>query len=434
MKATLAEFDARLQELVSVRRSLVESVLSGSGSRVPRESVDFFRKMLSDLESLPRSVSGPGDPVPDTESTLHVLTDESGAEVTLDLSYEIGELRRDIVYVESGEAALLRLILPPGSGLREQADRIAAYVATGASFRVWITDRDGTVNNYCGRYRSSIQPAYNAFVLSRFARTCAERSIILSSAPLSNGGLLDVSVVPESYFIFAGSKGREFRDEHGQSGELPIPPDQEVPLRALNRRLTRLVADPDYAVFSKIGSGLQFKFGQTTVARQDIFGSITPDRSRRFLELISSIVEEIDPKREYFRIEDTGKDIEVILTVSEKKSAAGGPQPGRRDFDKGDGVELIDRELELKLAGAPVLVCGDTASDLAMLRETAALTGELSAVFVTKDGGLKDRVRTHCANARFADTPDVLVAALLLAARRRGHHAGSQPSPAPSAG
>ncbi|HUX12975.1 MAG TPA: hypothetical protein VMW87_08085 [Spirochaetia bacterium] len=438
MKATLAEFDARLQQLASVRRGLVHSVLSGSGSRGLQESADILREMLSDFVTLPRPASANRGEAESrgkaAEGTLRVLTESSGEQVTLDLSYEIGELGRDLLYFESGEASLLRQILPSGSGLREQAEAIATYAGEGAAYRAWITDRDGTVNNYCGRYRSSIQPAYNAIVLSGFARDCAERSVILSSAPLANCGLLDVSVVPESQFVFAGSKGREFQDEQGRRGELPIAHDQAGLLDDLNQRLSQLVAEPEYTVFSKIGSGLQFKFGQTTVARQDIFGSIVPARSRRFFELVSSIVAEIDPNGDCFRIEDTGKDIEVILTISAANAAPDGPQSTRRDFDKGDGVVLMDRELDLKLSDAPVLVCGDTDSDIAMLRETAARTRRLSAVFVTTDQGLKDRVRHYCTSARFADTPDVLVAALLLASTRHGHHAGSQPRPAPSAG
>jgi hypothetical protein len=33
-----------------------------------------------------------------------------------------------------------------------------------------ISDRDGTINNYCGRYLSSVQSVYNGVFLTRFAQ------------------------------------------------------------------------------------------------------------------------------------------------------------------------------------------------------------------------------------------------------------------------
>ena len=52
------------------------------------------------------------------------------------------------------------------------------------AFHNLITDRDGTINNYCGRYKSSVQSAYNSIFLSRFATDCCQNSIILTAAPL----------------------------------------------------------------------------------------------------------------------------------------------------------------------------------------------------------------------------------------------------------
>lgn len=52
------------------------------------------------------------------------------------------------------------------------------------SFQNLITDRDGTINNYCGRYKSSIQSAYNSVFLSCFALFCCVNAAILTAAPL----------------------------------------------------------------------------------------------------------------------------------------------------------------------------------------------------------------------------------------------------------
>ena len=56
--------------------------------------------------------------------------------------------------------------------------------ASDACFHNLITDRDGTINNYCDRYKSSIQSAYNSIFLTSFCRTNCTNAVILSAAPL----------------------------------------------------------------------------------------------------------------------------------------------------------------------------------------------------------------------------------------------------------
>lgn len=406
---TLAELDARMADLARARRRIVRTLLSAGD---PADGVALLEGALEALGTARR----------------RRFQTDTGDEIEFDLSYEIGELERDLLLVTEGEDALWETIFADTGGLAVQAARIGGYIGANAPFACWITDRDGTVNNYCGRYRSSVQAAYNAVALMRFASACAGRAVLLSSAPLSNGGLIDVSVLPDGEFVFAGSKGRELRDERGRTRSLPVSAGQAKVLRELNSRLDEMVKDPEYAVFTRIGSGLQHKLGQTTIARQDMFASIEPARSKRFLDRVAGLVESADPDGVHLRIEDTGKDIEIMLTVEEGRETG----RGLRDFDKGDGIAFLDGELELGLTGAPVLVCGDTASDVAMVRQTAARGAHVCTVFVTTDEGLKEQVRSLAPDAEFAENPDVLVAALRKAAA--AYQEGSQPRPGPSAG
>jgi len=216
--------------------------------------------------------------------------------------------------------------------------------------------------------------------------------------------LEDVSAAPQRLFVLAGSKGREYLDRGKRRGRLPVDKAKQKKLDRLNRRLEALLRDPRYQAYALIGSGLQFKFGQTTVARQDIYGSIPQSESREFMSTVQQLIGEIDPADEIFRIEDTGKDIEIILTVE--------GEGGLRDFDKGDGVLFLDGELGLALSRGPNLICGDTSSDIPMASAAAGSSIDTWTIFVTRDEGLKDAVRRVCRHVCFVSEPDVLVTAL----------------------
>jgi hypothetical protein len=389
---TVKEFSEAMRRSREVRFRLSAAVLEG---RKP-EKGDIRRLELirEALEAIP---SGPGG-----RSLSY-----DGKSLGLDLSYEIGELHKDLVYLRQGEEALLRHLesIHPGFAVELEAGRDFLAAAPPA-FDSFVTDRDGTVNNYCGRYYSSIQSVYNAVFLTRFARRRCGRAVILTSAPLESGGLLEISVVPLGVFVLAGSKGREARDEEGRSHRLPIPSEQQAALNRLNHELTRLIRQPEFEVFGLIGSGLQFKFGQSTVAHQDVHGSIPGELSSRFRQSVLAVVESLDPQGNVFRTEDTGKDLEILLTVHEGEGA------GLRDFDKGDGVRYLDRELELGLGRGTSLVCGDTPSDLPMIQAAADAGRRLWSIFVTREAALRERVHAACPRSWFAGEPDVLVALL----------------------
>ncbi|MBN1836341.1 MAG: hypothetical protein JW820_10860, partial [Spirochaetales bacterium] len=212
-------------------------------------------------------------------------------------------------------------------------------------------------------------------------------------------------------FVLAGSKGREALDEEGRRHRLPVPEAQQAALDRLNRGLSRLIARPEFEIFGLIGSGLQLKFGQSTVAHQDVYGSIPETLSRRFREAVEELIVTLDPERQVFRTEDTGKDLEILLTVD--AGAEGGPGGGAlRDFDKADGIRFLDRELGLGLERGPTLVCGDTPSDLPMVETALRAGGETWCIFVSRDAELRRRLGKACPRSWVASQPDVLVALL----------------------
>ncbi|UCF99921.1 MAG: hypothetical protein JSV89_10390 [Spirochaetaceae bacterium] len=399
---TIQQFYRLMKETGEVRRRLVARIMEGR-SAVPPDS----ERLGSYLQALKR--------IPRRHGRYQLSTGLSGSQrsLYLELDYEIDELEKDLVFFQYGEQALLDHLAGLHTGFQEELSGAAQFCRDmSLPLNCLVSDRDGTVNNYCGRYLSSIQSAYNAVFLSRFAEKAVRRAVLLTSAPLSNGGLEELTVSPPGNFILAGSKGREYLDQRGRRGALAIEAGKQEQLQRLNRRLADLLQDPRYRLFDLIGSGLQFKFGQTTVARQDIYGSIPKAESEAFAGVIQRLIREIDPDRLYFRTEDTGKDIEIILTVE--------GESGLKDFDKGDGVLFLDSELGLDLSRGGNLVCGDTASDLPMVSAAAKQSANLWTIFVSRDESLQARLRRICERAHFVSEPDVLVCLLNRMGREMG--------------
>jgi hypothetical protein len=385
---TLKDFYALMAASRNLRRRAVAAIINGE--TVDGDIPASLSNLLDSLEAVPEKEGGKR------------LRLSGGRTISLDMGYEIDETRKDLFYLEEGEAAFLEMLADFHPDFDEHVAR-GRDLLRGVKLDSLVTDRDGTVNNYCARYLTSIQSVYNAVFLTRFARTRVDRPVILTSAPLD--GLVQISVNPDGEFYYAASKGRECLDRDGLVRRLDIPPDKQKAMDALNARLTELTGRPEYEKYTLIGSGLQFKFGQSTVARQDIGGSIDTVESEAFLTTLEALVAELDPDGRNFRIEDTGLDVEIILTVETEAE-------GLKDFDKGDGVKFLDGELGLGLAHGTGLICGDTGSDVPMLEAALSLSPDMRAIFVTRKEDLAKRVTGLTDAALIVPEPDMLVTIL----------------------
>lgn len=384
---TLKDFYTLMAETRQARFTAVGEILDGgTGGDV----VASLKNALADLEAVP------------VEEGRKVLILSGRRTIGLDMAYEINELRKDLLYLERGEDALLEFLSGAHPGF---AERVAAGrdLLAGLDLNTLVTDRDGTINNYCARYLTSIQSVYNAVFFSRFALNRVATPVILTSAPLE--GLVGISVNPEGRIYYAASKGRECLDLEGRVRRLPVPPEKQAAIDTLNVRLAELTSRPEYEKFTLIGSGLQFKFGQTTVARQDIGRSVDEAESDAFMTVLRGLVAELDPGGLFFRIEDTGLDVEIILTVETSGD-------GLKDFDKGDGVRFLNEELDFRMFKGPHLICGDTGSDVPMFEAALELAPDSRAVYVTRNEDLAKRVRGLSANVEIVPEPDMLVTIL----------------------
>ena len=395
---TLKQFADQINNTVPVRKTLTNAHLAGKGT--DKEALENLKETIDALQNIPRN-----------ENRLKLKIDQSGEIMETEADYEINELNKDFYYFREGEKQFINYL----AGLYENFDDQlieGLQFLDGVKITNFITDRDGTVNNYCARYNTSVQSAYNAIFLSHFSYT-VENAVLVTSAPLKNKGVKDISVFPENTFVLAGSKGREYLDRNGREGNFPISQEQQSRLNQLNQKLHALVQEPEYAIFYRIGSGLQIKFGQITIARQDINNTVTKEQSEHFLEKIQSIVKETDPEEKHLAIEDTGLDIEITLTTPLFSSKE------VKDYDKGDGLSFLNESLNLQLDQGNILVCGDTESDIPMLEKCMEFNSQTKAIFVTSDNELINTVSHICPDSIFVDSPDILITLLNQKAKEK---------------
>lgn len=386
----LAEFYKLMEESAALRRGIVDFHLATVGMKGRVEALERIYKQIA---------SAPMD----KEGRLR-LQDDQGEEILLKPDYEMSELEKDLHFFREGEQSFVSYLAQLHPRFGEEVKELLDFLGT-ATFDGFFTDRDGTVNNYCGRYRSSVQSGYNAVFLSRFGRSVQGKPVILTSAPLEHTGIVEMTVIPEDIYLLAGSKGREYRDLYGERRNYPMSGEDTRLMGELNEALESLLDKPENRVFGQIGSSFQRKRGETTVARQDVHGSVPAEESERFKGEIEEIVDTLNSENDRFRIEDTGKDLEILLAPSE----------GAKHFDKGDGIAFLTKEMEMDVSDKELLICGDTESDLPMVQKAIELGAKVTALFVTTDEGLRRGVRATGARSHFVSTPDVLVAGLNLA-------------------
>ena len=346
------------------------------------ETLNHVHKMLSDL---PKIEAG---------GFKARLLLSGRTHIDCDLTYEITELAKDLMMLSRGESEMVeKLVRQKLVGFDAHIEGGLAFLSQNKErFRTWITDRDGTTNNYCGRYNSSVQSIHNSIWITRFALCCG-RAVCITSAPLANPGIVNVSVNYEPAFVYAGSKGKEYIDGTGTRRSFPITEAEQTQMQLLNKKLSELCRRAEYTKFTLVGSGLQLKFAQTTVARQDICGSIKRKDSEAFLERVTQLCEEVAPGG--FEVIDTQLDIEIMPI---KRPAPAGDDATaapaeERGFDKGDGLHWLGEELAQDLSLGPNLITGDTSGDLPMVRESMRQCPDKTyAIFVTEDQGLMKKV------------------------------------------
>ena len=386
---------------ITSRRSLCERAIRGeTDGAVARE----LGEILAEIDSLC-----------EPDGTLRF--DTPGGPISTHVRYERTELRRDALLAAEGFDAIIdetseshggstpvEALRAHGGSTLAEAEMLAESLC-GRRFDRFITDRDGTVNGYCARYATAVQPAWAAHCLTRFVEGCCGRSVMLTAGPLRGPGIVDLSTMPSDAMVLAASKGREYRREDGDEGAQPLPEAGQAALERFTSAVTALHAEERYRIFAYVGSGLQVKHGMVAVGYQDTAATVPRELAAEYHRRLEEAIGESDPERTLLGVEDTGREMEVAL-----REGTG----GRHGFDKGDGIEWLDTALRLELAGRRVLICGDTSSDVPMVERAAALGARVTAIFAGGDKTVRERVGAQSEEAYFVESYEALLLGLYM--------------------
>uniref|UniRef100_A0A0K0E6E6 alpha,alpha-trehalose-phosphate synthase (UDP-forming) n=1 Tax=Strongyloides stercoralis TaxID=6248 RepID=A0A0K0E6E6_STRER len=416
---TLSDFYVLMEKSCKLRRQIVENILKGIALKS-----HFDISLKNAKETLEKSSVDEHFLLLKTES---ISMDGSCVIAKLDIKDQLDEFNKDIEFlrfiqsdnvnnVEEFVATLSKYHPISDEAFEEEVSNAVDILTEGDHFDHFFTDRDGTLKSYCCSYASSIQPAYSAVIQAQFARRCAQFCAIVTTAPLLNIGILNVSTMPEGYYVYGASGGREwYMNPSVQFKDSKIGHDELELLDSVFEKLEKITELPEYEHLKWIGSGIQKHYGHITIACQDKNESISDSSSQKLLEFVQNIVNEIDP------IEET-----LVATMDNIREIKICIKSDNCDviFNKGNGIMLIKEKMGLKLHKGNILVCGDAMTDLPMLEEVLKISPKnVYTIWVTTNESLKSKVAELCKKYgtefyTFVSCPTVLLAAMAHATVR----------------
>jgi len=390
---SLNDLTRLMAHVADLRRAAVAAVMAGRP--IPEDAPAQLAHALTELHK--------------AVGRDHVVELIRGDDVSLrlNLAEEIRQLENDAVYLEDGREALLKRLGKHRSGLRDAVRRGLKIIA-GESVNALLCDCDALFRPASQRLRTAVQPAWNAVAACRFAMARCRKPVLWSEAPLTGPGIVERATVPPHTFAYAASLGRQWQDADGNQGQAPLSPEKTALLDAINERLAALMADPAWLAFTYVGAGLQFRRGETSIARQDPADSINEDASRALLEHVHDVVDAVDPERRHFRVGDDGRDITVTPTAANRDLW--------NDFSPAEGLRNLDDALALDLGHGPHLVCCAGPQGVALLAAMAQFSADLRAILVTDRDDLAQRAAEICPRTVVVRHPDAVAAILSAAA------------------
>uniref|UniRef100_A0AC35U6A1 T6PP_N domain-containing protein n=1 Tax=Rhabditophanes sp. KR3021 TaxID=114890 RepID=A0AC35U6A1_9BILA len=420
---TLSDFYTLMDKTCKTRRLIVENVLKGIAMKSHYEV-----SLRNAKESLLKScLDGDTTLEVNIDNEFNTETMDSPAKAHLKIADQIEELSKDIEFlsfvqsqdvknVEFFVETLVKYHPISDDAFEQELNSACELLASGDHYDFFFTDRDGTLKSYSCSYASSIQPAYSGVIQAQFARRCAQFCAIVTSSPLLNTGILNVSTMPEGYFIYGASAGREwymnpsiqFKDSKISANEL------ELIDNVFEKIEDDLLTLPEYNHLKWIGSGIQKHYGHITIACQDGDENVTKQRTLKLFEIVKNIVLEVDPTEVSLVVVDNLSEIKIFIREDSSDTI----------FNKGDGILLIQQKMGLKLHKGKILICGDAATDLPMLEVCLKISpANVYTIWVTQDENLKKQVLELCKlhnnkHYSFVSCPTVLLSAMAHATVR----------------
>ena len=150
---TIKDFYQEMNSLKKTRELILNLLIQDK--KPPKKLIDSLNSHLKRLKSIKK------------ENGNFILVSNQ-INLSFKLYYEISELEKDIIFLKKGEKALLEYFKKIHKNFKKQSQKLINYIKN-QKIDLLITDRDGTINNYCETYLSSIQSVYNAFIIYIFS-------------------------------------------------------------------------------------------------------------------------------------------------------------------------------------------------------------------------------------------------------------------------
>uniref|UniRef100_A0A0R3RWV2 T6PP_N domain-containing protein n=1 Tax=Elaeophora elaphi TaxID=1147741 RepID=A0A0R3RWV2_9BILA len=273
---------------------------------------------------------------------------------------------------------------------------------------IFVTDWDGTMKDYCSQYATNLQPVYSAVGMTRFAACFTRISAVLTAGPLRGPGILDLTAMPiDGPVMFSGSWGREW----WLSGKRVVHEDGITDegfsaLQRLDDEMKDLLHSSDYAPFALVGSGVQRKVDRLTLGVQTVCHHVTSELSNRYQMAVKERMHRVDPNSQVL-VFDPSTELEVEVVAHNSGII----------WNKANGVDRLIKSLGDSLrAPGKVLVCGDTMSDIPMVRQAAKENPNgIFTIFVGAKVSLREEVKEVVGDESrccFVSCPDVIHAAM----------------------
>ncbi|VDK89199.1 unnamed protein product, partial [Onchocerca ochengi] len=273
---------------------------------------------------------------------------------------------------------------------------------------IFITDWDGTMKDYCSQYATNLQPVYSAVGITRFADHFTRICAVLTAGPLRGPGILDLTAMPiDGPVMFSGSWGREW----WLSGKRVVHEDGITDagfnaLQRLDEEMRDLLHSSDYAPFALVGSGVQRKVDRLTFGVQTVCHHVTSELSDKYQMAIKERMHRVDPNSQIL-VFDPSTELEVEVVAHNSGIV----------WNKADGVDRLIKSLGDSLnTPGKVLICGDTLSDMPMIRQAAKQNPDgVMAIFVGTKMSLREEVKQIVGDESrccFVSCPDVIHAAM----------------------
>jgi len=389
---TLDDFYSIMHQTRTVRRKMVASILEGSPLRSQcalslknaKDSLEMSLQLKPNANLLLLKVS----PTSSSATALIDVSDEI-KELDLDLSFLkliVNNDESDDITAFTNELARYHPV--SCERFQDELTEIIRRIPLTDHFNFFLAPRDGVLKSFAGSFISAVQPCYSAVIQAIFAHRCTQYAAIITSAPLINIGIIDVTVMPDSYYCYGASNGRNWYIDASKKFKDMSMKDNELGfLDTVHARIRELTQLQQYNQFGYIGSGIQKHYGSVTVARQDMAHTIDKADSEEWRDKIFAIVKELDPNELMLHCEDSDLDIKITL-----RTGITGKQ-----FTKGDGLNLFISEMGLDLSEGKILICGCSETDLTLLEQALANNPQNTyTIWVTSKESLCNEVARLC--------------------------------------